>query len=100
MPPSGQRTLVLDHFIGHDDVGWLQPLQLRLGIAMGNKTRTKVFEWLATGDVIVVVVAVDDVFDGLTCHLLDLIDVGGDRLRAPKTDGIGRNDPIRGDDEH
>src|SRR5262249_29312605 len=59
-----------------------------------------ILERLAAGDVIVVVVAVDQELDRLVGHLLDL---GGVVLAAGRPavgDRIGRDHAVLGDDEH
>ena len=80
--------------------GWLQPLELRLGVLVRNEAGAEVLERLTARDVIVVAVAVDDVLDWLRGHLLDLVDVGGHGLWPAETDWIGRDDAVGGHDEH
>src|SRR5215471_378476 len=67
---------------------------------MGDEVGAEIFERFTAGDVVVVVVAVNNVLDWLARHLLDLIDIRGDGLRSTETDWIGRNDAIGRHDEH
>ena len=67
---------------------------------MRDDRGARILERLAAGDVVVVVVAVDQVLDRLVGDLLDLVDVGGHRLRPPVADGIGGDHAVPGDDEH
>lgn len=59
-----------------------------------------VLERLAAGDVIEMVVAVDQVLDRLVGYLLDFVDIGHHGFRAAVADRIGRNHAGRGDNEH
>src|SRR5690242_13189615 len=59
-----------------------------------------ILEGLAAGDVIEVVVAVDQVADRLVGHLLDLVDVVLHTLRPRVADRIGGDDTVARDDEH
>jgi hypothetical protein len=59
------------------------------GPLVGDDDGAGVLERLASGDVVEVVVAVDQVLDRLGRDLLDLVDVGDDGLRAPVADRVG-----------
>src|SRR5262245_53075852 len=67
---------------------------------MRNERRTKRLERLAASDVVVMMMAIDDVYHWLIRDLLDLIDIGGNGLRTSESDWIGRDYSITRDDEH
>ena len=67
---------------------------------MRDHDGARILEWLAAGDVVVMVVAVDQVFDGLLGDLLDLGEIGRRRLRPAVADRVGRDHARRRDDEH
>jgi hypothetical protein len=60
----------------------------------------EILERLAAGDVVVVMVAVDHVPDWRRSDFLDLVDVGGDGVRAVQPDRVGRDDALGRDHEH
>src|SRR5262249_24988387 len=62
--------------------------------------RARVLEWLASSDVIVMMMAVDQVLDRLVGNLSDLGDVVLAAGRPAQCDRIGRDHTIFGDDEH
>src|SRR5262249_61693582 len=61
---------------------------------------TSVLEWLAAGDVVEMVMAVDQELDGLVGDLFDLGDIVLSTGRPPVGDGIGRDDAVPGNNEH
>ena len=71
-----------------------------LGELMRDDLGAEVLERLATGNVIEMMMAVDQVFDRLVGDLLDFVDVGLHRLRPQVADRIGRDHALLGDDEH
>ena len=94
------RLLVADQLVRHDRVRVLQHLQPRGRVLVRDHARAGVLERLAAGDVVEVVVAVDQVFDRLVGDLLDLVDILLPAGRASIGDRIGRDDAVLGDDEH
>ncbi|MGY4378601.1 hypothetical protein ACVWZ3_006240 [Bradyrhizobium sp. i1.3.6] len=92
-----------DHLVRHDDVGeqrilLLQLEQTLLGPPVRDEGGTEILEGLATGDVVVMVVAVDDVFDRLVGDGLDGVDIGFCRTQI--RDRVGRDHALRRHDEH
>ena len=71
-----------------------------LGAPMRDDRGASILQGLASGDVIEMVVAVDQILDGLVGDLLDLIDVGLPTCRPPVGDRIGGDDAGTGDNEH
>ncbi|MFK4525334.1 hypothetical protein ABIF90_003315 [Bradyrhizobium japonicum] len=65
---------------------------------MRDEGGTEILEGLATGDVVVMVVAVDDVFDRLVGDGLDGVDIGFCRTQI--RDRVGRDHALRRHDEH
>src|SRR5215831_6725496 len=80
-----RRRRILDH-----DEPFLGPL-------VGNDLGACVFEGLAAGDVVEVMMAIDQVLDRLVSDFFDLVNVGCYRLRPSVTDGIGGDDAVSGD---
>ena len=78
----------------------LDLLEALLGALVRDDLRAGVLERLAAGDVVVVVVAVDQVLDRLVGDLLDLLDVGHRRFRPPVGDRVGGDHAVLGDHEH
>ena len=70
----------VDDLVGDNDVIGLERSDTVPGIAVRDEGRAEVFERLATGDVVEMAVAVDDVFDRRLGHRLDRVDIG---LRRP-----------------
>ena len=58
-----ERALAIDDLVGNDDVAALECREPLLGAAMRDDNGARVLERLAAGDVIVVVVAVDQILD-------------------------------------
>ena len=56
---------------------------------MRDELGAGILEWFAAGDVVVVVVAINDVLDRLVGNLLDLINIGRYRLRPSIADRVG-----------
>ena len=94
------RALADHHFIGNQDVRGLERRQTLLGALVRDDPGAGILERFASGSVVIMVVAVDQIFDGLIGNFLDLGDIGYRRLRAPVADRIGGNHAGRRDDEH
>ena len=90
--PELDRALAVDDLIVNDDVGGLELREPLLGTAVRNHGGAGILEHLAAGDVIVVVVTIDQVLDRGLGNLADLIQVGFCRLRPSVTDWIGDDD--------
>src|SRR5215475_12694983 len=71
-----------------------------LHLPVRDDARAGVLERLAAGDVVVVVMAVDQIFDRLIGHLLDFVDIGLTTSRAAIGNRIGGDHARLGDDEH
>src|SRR5439155_4109462 len=67
---------------------------------VGDDFRAGILERLAGGDVVVVVMAVDEVLDRLVGDLPDLGDVSRPTGRTPIGDRVGGDHAVPGDDEH
>ena len=80
--------------------GSLEHRQPLLGALVRDHHGAGILERFAAGDVVVMVVAVDQIFDGLVGDLLDLGDIGHRRLRPAIADRIGGDHAGRRDDEH
>src|SRR6266404_9544008 len=85
------RALGVYRLVRQDRVRILEYRQALLGPLVRNDRGAGVLEGLAAGDVIEVLVAVDQVLDRLARDLLDLVDVGYDGLRTAVTDRVGRD---------
>ena len=85
---------------GSTRVRIVQRLEALLGAAVRDEGGAGVLERLAAGDVIVVVVAVDQVFDRLVGDLLDLVDILLAARRPAVGDRVGGDHALLGDDEH
>ena len=71
-----------------------------LHLAMRDDGRAGILERLAARDVVVVVMAVDQVLDRRLGDLLDLVDILLSAGRPAVGDRIGGDDAVLGDDEH
>jgi hypothetical protein len=60
----------------------------------------KILEWLAAGDVVVMMMTVDHVLDRLVRDFLDLVDINRDRLGPRQPDRVRRDDSRGRDAEH
>jgi hypothetical protein len=78
----------------------LDLLEALLRALVRHDLRARVLERLAAGDMVVMVVAVDQILDRLVGDLLDLVDVGHRGLRPPVRDRVGRDHAILRDHEH
>jgi len=94
------RPLVAHRLVGEHRVRILERGEALLGFLVRDEGRAGLLERLAAGDMVEVVVAVDHVLDRLARDLLDLVDVGDHRLRAPVADRVGRDHAGRRDHEH
>jgi hypothetical protein len=81
-------------------VGVLELLEPLGGALVRDELGAGVLKRLAARDVIVVVVAVDHIFDRLVGDLPDRIDVLLAALRLAVGDRVCGNDTVLGDDEH
>jgi hypothetical protein len=95
--------LVVDHLIRHHDIGeqrvlLLQFEQALLGAPLRDEGRAEILERLAAGDVIVMVVAVDHVFDRLVGDGLDGVDIGLGRTLVGNR--VGGDDALGCHDKH
>src|SRR5262245_39303036 len=88
----------VDNLVGDDDIIRLERGDTVLRIPVRDEGRAKVLERLATGDVVEMAVAVDDVFDWRLCHGFDRVDIG--LYRPPLADRIGGDHAVRRDNEH
>jgi len=95
-----RATGAADYLIGERSIRILEHGEALLGPPVRNDGGPGVLERLAAGDVIVVVVAVDQELDRLVRHLLDLGDVILAAGRPAVGDRIGRDHAVFGDDEH
>ena len=91
---------LVEGLVGHHHVGVLGLRQMSLGVLVRDHARAGVLERLAAGDVVEMVMAVDQILDRLVGDLLDLVDVVGHAFRPLVADRVGGNDAILGDDEH
>ena len=94
------HLLVADRLVRDDGVRILQHLEPLGRVLVRDDPRAGVLERLAAGDVVEVVVAVDQVLDRLVGDLLDLVDILLPAGRAAIGDRIGRDHAVLGDDEH
>ena len=97
------RLLVIDHLVGHHDVGrqrvlLLQFEQTLLGAPVRDEDGAEILERLAAGDVIVMVMAVDD--DLIGSSVTALIASMHGFCPAQVGNGISGNDALRRHDEH
>src|SRR5262249_5579518 len=90
--------LAVDNLIGDDDIVRLECGDSGLGVSVCHKSRAKVLEWFAAGDVVEMAVAVNNVFDRRLGHGLDRVDIG--LHRPPLADRIGGDHAVRRDNEH
>jgi hypothetical protein len=97
-PAERYVALAVDDLVGDDNVNGLERLDTGLGILVRDKGRAEVLERLATGDVVEMAVAVDDVFDRRLGDGLDRVDIG--LRRPPLADRVGGDHAVRCDDEH
>ena len=67
---------------------------------MSDDDGARFLERLAAGNVIVMVMAVDQILDRRLGDLADLVDIGLRRLRPAIADRVGRDHAVLGDDEH
>src|SRR5262249_1054772 len=88
----------VDNLVGDDDIIGLERGDTVLRIPVRYEGRAEVLERLATGDVVEMAVAVDDIFDWRLCHGLDRVDIG--LHRPPLADRIGGDHAVRRDNEH
>src|SRR5262245_48440773 len=88
----------VDDLVGDDDVIGLERGDTVFRIPVRDEGRAEVLERLATGDVVEMAVAVDDIFDWRLCHGFDRVDIG---LHRPAlADRIGGDHAVGRDNEH
>ena len=92
--------LVADRLVGQRRVRILERLEPLRGVLVRDDRGAGVLERLAAGDVVEVVVAVDQVLDRLVGDLLDLVDILLPAGRPAVGDRIGGDHAVLGDDEH
>ena len=97
---EAQGALFLERLVGQHHQRILLGEDPILGAPVGDDRRAGILERLAAGDVVVVVVAVDQVLDRLVGDLLDLLDVGLDHFRPAVADRIGGDHAGLGHHEH
>src|SRR5262244_4319352 len=85
------RPIIIHGLIRNYGVRILEPLEALLGVLVRDERGAGVLEGFAAGDMVIVVMTVNDVPDRLVRDLLDLVDISCHRLRTPVTDGIGRD---------
>ena len=101
VPPSVMvRPLSLTVSSGITVCGIFQHGKPLFGALVRDHPGAGVLERLAAGNVVVVMVAVDQILDRLAGDLLDLVDVGLAAGRPAVGDWIGRDHARLGDDEH
>ena len=93
-------AFVADRLVWHDGMRILQHGKALFGALVRDHPRAGVLERLAAGNVVVVMVTVDEILDRLVRDLLDLVDVGLPARRTPVGNWIGRDHARLGDDEH
>src|SRR5262245_28701819 len=91
---------VADDLIGERSIRILEHGKPLLGPPVRNDGGARVLERLAAGDVIIVMMAVDQELDRLIGHLLDLGDIVLAAGRPAVGDRISCDHPVLGDDKH
>ncbi len=94
------RALVINGLVGDHRVRVLELLQALLGTLVSNHRRAGILEGLAAGDVIEVVVTVDQVPDRRLGDFPDLVNVLLSAIRTAIGDRVGGDHPFGRDDEH
>lgn len=100
VPPSWIVRFAVHHLVRNNNV---QAFKLRkpfLGAAVRNHSSAGILEHLAAGNVVIVVMAVDQVLDRRFGDLADFFQIGFCRLRAPVADRIGDDYACWRDNEH
>ena len=100
VPPRLMVRLVVEGLVRQHRVRVLEHGEPLLGPLVRDDGGAGVLERLAAGDVVVVMVAVDQVLDRLFRDLLDLVDVGLPARRPAVGDRVGSDHAGLGDDEH
>jgi len=95
-----EGAALFEGLVGQWGIGVLDDLETLLGALVGDDPRPGILERLAAGDVVEVVVAVDQIADRLVADLPDLLDVGGRGLRPAVGDRVGGDDAVVRDHEH
>jgi hypothetical protein len=93
-------AFIADRLVRQDGVGIFQHGKTFFGALVCDYPRAGVLECLAAGNVVVVMMTVDEILDRLARDLLDLVDVGLSARRPAIGNGIGRDYARLGDDEH
>ena len=97
---EGDHALVIHHFIGQRRERVLQYSEAFFRPFVRDDDGAGILERFAAGDVVVVVMAVNQVFDRLVGDLFDFVDISGHRLRPAVADGVSGNHAGGCDDEH
>jgi hypothetical protein len=77
------RFVLIDRLIGKHRVRILNALEALFGFLVRHELGAGVLEWLAAGDVVEMVMAVNHVSDRLVGDLLDLVDIVGTVCGCP-----------------
>src|SRR5581483_967779 len=94
------RPLAVHDLIRNHHVRSLELHKALLGAAMGDHCSAGILEHLAAGNVVVVMVAVDQVLDRRLRDFADFVEVGLGCLRAAVADRVGDDHACRRDNEH
>jgi hypothetical protein len=94
------RPVLIDGLVGNHRVRIFESGESLFRSLVRDELGACIFERLAAGDVIEVVVAVNHVPDRLVRDLLDLFYIGRHRLGAAVADRVGRDHAGRRDDKH
>ena len=97
---EGDRSVVVNGLVGNHHVRILDLLEAFLGSLVRDERGAGVLEGFAAGDVVEMVVAVNHVSDRLGRDLLDLVEIGRDRLWTSVADRVGGNHTCGRDYEH
>ena len=100
VPPSVMVFFAVERLVGQHGIWVLQDGKPLFRSAVRDDSGAGILEGLAAGDVIEVVVAVDQVLDRLAGDLLDLVHIGLSARRPAVGDRIGGDHAGLGDDEH
>ena len=93
-------AIVVDHLVGKRRIRVLEHGKALLGPLVRDDRGARILEGLAAGDVVVVMMAVDQELDRLVGDLLDLGDIVLPAGRSAVGDRIGRDHAVFGHDEH
>jgi hypothetical protein len=86
---------LVHRLVGDHDVGVAQRLEPRLRVAVRDDRGAGLLEGLAAGDMVVVVMAVDQILDRRLRDLADLREIRGRCLRPQERDRVGGDHAFR-----